>query len=360
MIMVWYWRYQWHDGQQVIYEEVSGLAEAYRYVWGNGIDEALLRFGNGNIWYLDNQLGSVMALTDNNGQIIESYRYDVYGSVTAYDASGQQISMTNYDNRYLFTGREYNWHTGLYHYRARTYHPRLGRFLSRDPLEEYDFLLSLYSYCACNPLKFRDPSGMFFSKDWWLELLSQFFLGVSKKEADLVWQQVGSALRKAGLTWARLAETYRKGGVIPFLRELVRFVKVFAGIVLDTLKRSLFAAKRSKAPETTRALRDAVRKLGRSLGEAAREAGKVAEKRLVGKLVIRIFRRISYKLATFLARAASFFGWILLAIDLGRAIYKACSKYDPLPALVKYLPTHTEEVRSTAGGLTAWEKSIPR
>jgi len=39
-------RYFWHDGQQVIYEEVSGLTEPYRYVWGNGIDEALLRFGN--------------------------------------------------------------------------------------------------------------------------------------------------------------------------------------------------------------------------------------------------------------------------------------------------------------------------
>jgi len=69
-------RYFWHDGQQVVYEEVSGLTEPYKYVWGNGIDEALLRFGNGDIWYLDNQLGSVMALTDNDGQIVESYRYD--------------------------------------------------------------------------------------------------------------------------------------------------------------------------------------------------------------------------------------------------------------------------------------------
>ena len=126
-------RYFWHDGQQVVYEEVSGLTEPYRYVWGNGIDEALLRFGNGDIWYLDNQLGSVMALTNDAGQLIERYGYDVYGAVTVYDATGQQIDMTNYDNRYLFTGREYNWHTGLYHYRARTYHPYLGRFLSRDP-----------------------------------------------------------------------------------------------------------------------------------------------------------------------------------------------------------------------------------
>jgi len=153
--------------------EVSGLAEAYKYVWGNGIDEALLRFGNGDIWYLDNQLGSVMALTDNNGQIIESYRYDVYGAVTVYDATGQRIDMTNYDNRYLFTGREYNWHTGLYHYRARTYHPYLGRFTSRDPVRVNSHVLmpvphamaltsvlsNWYAAFADNPVNFRDAWG---------------------------------------------------------------------------------------------------------------------------------------------------------------------------------------------------------
>ena len=155
---MWFWRCGWHDGQQVIYEEVSGLAEAYRYVWGNGIDEALLRFGNGDIWYLDNQLGSVTALMNDAGQVIESYSYDVYGAVTAYDSSGQRIPVTNYDNRYLFTGREYNWRTGLYHYRARTYHPYLGHFLSRDPAE-----ILLYDYVRCAPTVATDPTGL-----WWM------------------------------------------------------------------------------------------------------------------------------------------------------------------------------------------------
>ena|GEM_PF-4113957 len=140
--------------------EVSGLAEAYKYVWGNGIDDALLRFGDGDIWYLDNQLGSVMALTNDAGQLIESYSYDVYGAVTAYVASGQQIPVTNYDNRYLFTGREYNWHTKLYHYRARTYHPVLGRFLSRDPVS-YG---SIYDYCHSAPINSIDPLGL---RYWW-------------------------------------------------------------------------------------------------------------------------------------------------------------------------------------------------
>ena len=176
-------RYFWHDGQQVVYEEVSGLTEPYRYVWGNGIDEALVRFGNGDIWYLDNQLGSVMALTNDAGQVIESYSYDVYGAVTAYDAAGQQISMTNYDNRYLSTGREYNWHTGLYHYRARTYHPYLGRFLSRDPLPEGGVCVSEesahvhedvldYLYAGSRPVNLVDNMGLhpqkqvFTVKDW--------------------------------------------------------------------------------------------------------------------------------------------------------------------------------------------------
>ncbi|RLE41777.1 hypothetical protein DRJ19_05265 [Candidatus Woesearchaeota archaeon] len=56
----------------------------------------------------------------------------------------------------MFTGREYNWQTKLYHYRARTYHPVLGRFLSRDLLRaETD-----YNYANNDPVLFVDPKGL--------------------------------------------------------------------------------------------------------------------------------------------------------------------------------------------------------
>jgi RHS repeat-associated protein len=52
---------------------------------------------------------------------------------------------TSYDNRFLFTGREYaatyrstynNPDFNFYEYRARAYNPTLGRFMNEDPRTE--------------------------------------------------------------------------------------------------------------------------------------------------------------------------------------------------------------------------------
>jgi RHS repeat-associated protein len=59
---------------------------------------------------------------------------------------------------FTFTGREFDSESGLYHYRARTYSPSLGRFLSRDPLEYVDGM-NLYEYVRSTPCMSTDPDG---------------------------------------------------------------------------------------------------------------------------------------------------------------------------------------------------------
>jgi RHS repeat-associated protein len=69
-----------------------------------------------------------------------------------------QIGGSSYDNRFLFTGREF---LGVwYEYRARTYHPLLGRFMSEDPklFDAGDY--NLYRYCHNDPLDLTDPMGL--------------------------------------------------------------------------------------------------------------------------------------------------------------------------------------------------------
>jgi len=238
-------RYFWHDGQQVIYEEVSGLTEPYKYVWGNGVDEALLRFGNGDIWYLDNQLGSVMALTNDAGQVIESYSYDVYGAVTVYDATGQRIDMTNYDNRYLFTGREYNWHTGLYHYRARTYHPVLGRFTSRDPNVKVSFVPQRnnpYNFADVCPATFVDPFGEQARKK--IVYKGKYGVVYRRKGADYVlarmlgykkrkvWSWERDGYREERIRWKFYAGPFRYVGCSPEqIREIRKALVMAIGAV---------------------------------------------------------------------------------------------------------------------------------
>ena len=57
-----------------------------------------------------------------------------------------------------FTAREDDG-TGLYYYRARYYHPALGRFVSEDPLGMVGSLRA-FIYTGDNPLRFIDPLGL--------------------------------------------------------------------------------------------------------------------------------------------------------------------------------------------------------
>ncbi len=92
----------------------------------------------------------------------ESYRYDAFGTPTIYNAANppQVIASSAIGNRLLFTGREYNSQFGFYEYRARAYHPGLGRFMSEDPkgFDAGDY--NWFRYCHNDPWDLTDPMGL--------------------------------------------------------------------------------------------------------------------------------------------------------------------------------------------------------
>jgi RHS repeat-associated protein len=97
-------------------------------------------------YYHYDGLGSVVALSNSSGNTIQTYEYSVYGQVAASDP--------NLTNPFMFTGRRFDFETGLYYYRARYYNPYIGRFLQTDPVG-YG-----YAYCSNNPLSYIDPFGL--------------------------------------------------------------------------------------------------------------------------------------------------------------------------------------------------------
>jgi len=111
-------------------------------------------------------LGSVIALTNSAGSVVNLYEYSVYGEVSASDP--------NHPNRFLFTGREFDADTGLYYYRARYYNPYIARFLQTDPAG-YGDGMNCYAYCGNSPTNWVDPSGLYhvdllFWPDCWYDV----------------------------------------------------------------------------------------------------------------------------------------------------------------------------------------------
>src|SRR5215472_2685813 len=122
-----------YDGEKPVLEYDSSGASVGTNVYGKGVDELLERVAVGVVYYpQQNHEGSVTLLTGTDGSVIERYRYDAFGAPTFYTGTWGARSNTIYDNRFLFTGREYaatyrstfvTPSFSFYEYRARAYNP---------------------------------------------------------------------------------------------------------------------------------------------------------------------------------------------------------------------------------------------
>jgi RHS repeat-associated protein len=134
-----------------VLHEFTGAGITLKYVNGDDTDEPLARVdGSGNVDYHHaDALGSITEMTDPAGNITFMRQYDAWGKLE------QGIAVAGY----AFTGREWDFETGLYYYRARYYDPRLGRFASEDPLSLREGP-SAYVYVDNAPVGLRDPYGL--------------------------------------------------------------------------------------------------------------------------------------------------------------------------------------------------------
>lgn len=108
---------------------------------------------HGTFHYHRDHQGSIIALTDGQGETVERFGYDNdYGTITHHEKS------TETDNPYVYTGREYD-ADDLYYYRARYYDPTIKRFLSEDPIEYLAGDFNFYRYVGGDPVNWGDPLG---------------------------------------------------------------------------------------------------------------------------------------------------------------------------------------------------------
>ncbi|MFF1447711.1 RHS repeat-associated core domain-containing protein [Streptomyces sp. NPDC058274] len=110
-------------------------------------------------YYLTDAIGTVIALTDEDGNKVDSYTYSPRG-VRILAQSTEPVPQP-----YRFAGN-YQDPNGLYHLQARYYDANIGRFTQPDPSGQEQ---NPYLYAEGDPVNNIDPSGL-----GWLQAVGDF------------------------------------------------------------------------------------------------------------------------------------------------------------------------------------------
>lgn len=161
-------------GEGLFFEEETGPAgtKIKHYVRAGGATVAMIQcaaspctaLGNTSTQYWhDDHLGSVSAVTNSFGAVLERMAYEPFGKRRnadgVADVNGTLVPSSTDRG---FTEHEHMDEVGLINMNGRVYDAALGRFLSADPtIPDADNLQSYnrYSYTFNRPLAMTDPSG---------------------------------------------------------------------------------------------------------------------------------------------------------------------------------------------------------
>ena len=136
----------------LVEQNINGKTDT-SYVYGvNRL--SLDRFDGSTGYYLYDPRGSVVGITNEEGQIYQSYRYSATGELT--------FGAPQYENEYTYNGESYNPNIESQYLRARYYNVVTATFLTEDSylgnINE-PLTLNRYNYCASSYLNYKDPSG---------------------------------------------------------------------------------------------------------------------------------------------------------------------------------------------------------
>lgn len=183
-----------YDGDRVIEERDNANTVQATYVYQeqetlSASDQEIGVFNmqrGGNDYFLHcNSIGSVVAVTDMNGNVAERYEYDEYGKPSFFDAVYGARTATAIGNTYLFRGMSFDAESGHYYaagepmsvpgsfdgnasnttVSVRAYNPKWGRFAQRSEGSG----INKYVYAANNPINTFTNNDIQFNiiSDWW-------------------------------------------------------------------------------------------------------------------------------------------------------------------------------------------------
>ena len=162
-----------HDGSvEIVCNKTDNSTKFVFYLGGDAYSAPAILISDGEtqkLYYLHRDyLGSIVMLTDEDGNIAERRHFDPWGQpIKVEDGAGNTLDKLTLLDR-GFTGHEHLQTVGLIHMNGRLYDPALHRFLQpdnfvQDPFNTQNF--NRYGYCLNNPLLYTDPTGEWFVID---------------------------------------------------------------------------------------------------------------------------------------------------------------------------------------------------
>ena len=147
----------------------TGGGKTIDFVYDENNQPLAMKYNNTLYYYVLNAQGDVIALADQNGNLIAKYSYDPWGKLLSVTPNGWLDEQNAYylevaeANPLRYRGYYYDAETGFYYLQSRYYDPEIGRFINADSYASTDAtgLLStnMFAYCENDPVNGSDPNG---------------------------------------------------------------------------------------------------------------------------------------------------------------------------------------------------------
>lgn len=157
--------YHYDSQGRLLAETVPGNQPIATYIWNRDrLTGYIVHQPNRTVYTVQNDaLGSPFQVRTTGGQVVWRWESEAFGKTLPnedVDGNGTKVTLN-----LRFPGQYYDRESSLHYNWHRYYSPKLGRYISPDPigLAGGD---NLYSYVGGNPLSRTDPRGLF----WWIPL----------------------------------------------------------------------------------------------------------------------------------------------------------------------------------------------
>lgn len=243
-----YTRYYSADGSfEITRDNETGEEKHILYIGGSPYESEIIfvkdyKEKEGSFKFLHKDyLGSILAISDEEGNKLEQRHYDAWGNLTHLQIGDGEI-ITDEEiihNSSLIISRGYTSHehffeVGLIHMNGRLYDPLLRRFLNadeniQDPHNTQNY--NKYGYVYNNPLMYNDPSGEFI---WWVPAAVALFTHTVQSyymnqplSVEGLLQSVAMSYISAGIAHG-LGEVFQSAKVVEALGKNIKFAKHLA------------------------------------------------------------------------------------------------------------------------------------